>query len=136
MRRVLLSLLGIALILWAVVPLVLGIVGERAPGTITHVRREGGERPEAVAGRYTYAIGYTFKLPDGTNIDGFTKKVSNGAFVKNPSTPVAVRYLKQLPLINVLESETEPSFGNLLLVAIGGFLLWLVNGDRSKERAK
>lgn len=134
MKRVLISLLGLALIILAVVPLMLGIVGERAPGVITHVRREGGERPEAVAGRYTYAISYTFKLPDGTNIDGFTKKVSNGAFVKNPSTPVAVRYLKQLPFINVLESETEPRLGNLTLIALGSFLIWLINSELGAKK--
>ena len=46
--RVLISLLGVALIVWAAGSLVLGLFGEPATAVVTHIRREGGDRAGAV----------------------------------------------------------------------------------------
>ena len=58
--RILIALLGTALILWGAGRIALGIIGEPETAIITHIRREGGERTDIKPGRYTYNISYTF----------------------------------------------------------------------------
>jgi hypothetical protein len=60
--RILIALLGTALILWGAGRIALGIIGEPETAIITHIRREGGERTDGKSGRYTYNISYTFTL--------------------------------------------------------------------------
>ena len=73
--RILITLLGIALILTGISEVFLGFAGERADAVVTDIRREGGERTDGRPGRYTYNIGYAFTLSDGRTINGFTKKI-------------------------------------------------------------
>ena len=96
--RIFITLLGIALILWAAEDLALSLFGERTTAVVTHIRREGGERADAAPGRYTYNISYTFTLPNGKSVDGFTKKIGGAVYQKADGTGrVAVRYFKALP---------------------------------------
>lgn len=134
--RVFITMIGAALILWGVGAFVLGLAGERSTAVITNVRREGGERTDGKSGRYTYILSYTFKGPDGKSIDGYTRKISSGVYVKNPNTTTSVRYFKAFPFINTLESETEPNLGQLVLVAAGGFLIYAMNKHRKNRRRK
>lgn len=123
------TLLGIALILWGIGTFTLGIVGERGMAAITSVRRQGGERADGRSGRYTYAISYTFNLPDGTSIDGFTTKIGDSVYLKvtEPKYTRPVRYLKSIPRLNALEEDTNPNLGQLVLVVAGGFLVYAMN---------
>lgn len=63
--RILITLLGIALVLMGVSQAILGFAGKSTSAVITDIRREGGERTDGKPGRYTYNISYTFTLPDG-----------------------------------------------------------------------
>lgn len=60
----------------------LDFFGEPATAVVTHIRREGGERTDAVLGRYTYDISYTFTLPNGSKVEGFTKKVGDAVYLR------------------------------------------------------
>lgn len=118
------TLLGAALILWAAGSLALGFFGERATAVVTHIRREGGERTDAVPGRYTYNIGYTFTLPNGKKVDGFTKKIGGAVYLKADGTgKIAVRYFKALPYLNAPQETTLLSPKPLILAAAGVFLI-------------
>ena len=122
------TLLGAALILWAAGSLALGFFGERATAVVTHIRREGGERTDAVPGRYTYNIGYTFTLPNGKKVDGFTKKIGGAVYLKADGTgKIAVRYFKALPYLNAPQETTLLSPKPLILAAAGVFLIVQIN---------
>ena len=75
--RIFITLLGAALILWGAGKIALGIISEPEKAVITHIRREGGELTDIKPGRYTYNISYTFTLPDGKEINGFTKQIGD-----------------------------------------------------------
>ncbi|MDP3487937.1 MAG: hypothetical protein Q8S19_08405, partial [Bacillota bacterium] len=117
------------LILWGVGTFTLGIVGERGMAAITSVRRQGGARADGRSVRYTYAISYTFNLPDGTSVDGFTTKIGDSVYLKvtQPRYVTPVRYLSAVPWINALEEDTKPHMGQLVLIIAGGFLIYAMN---------
>lgn len=126
--RILMTLLGIALILMGASEIILGFVGKSSPAVITSIRREGGERTDGKPGRYTYNISYTVTLADGKEINGFTKKVGDSAYLKADGTStVRVRYLPALPYINAMERDTGLGAGQLMLILVGGILIFLVN---------
>ncbi|SDY63253.1 hypothetical protein SAMN05660462_00523 [Proteiniborus ethanoligenes] len=125
--RILITVIGIMFILWGLSTLALGAFGVKETALITNVRREGGERSEATPGRYTYVVSYTFKLEDGRSIDGFTKKISDGVFIKHPNTVTAVKYFSFFPYINALEEETKPGLSQIIYLVIGGFLIVAMN---------
>lgn len=136
--RIIISMLGAALILWAVATVTLGFVGERGRAVITNVRRQGGERTDGKSGRYTYIISYTFRLADGKSVDGFSTRISNGTYikVKQPYTTASIRYFKFFPRFNALEDDTEPNFGKLVLIAAGGFLIFTMNKQKKIRRKR
>lgn len=127
--RIFITLLGITLILWGIGTFTLGIIGEQGMAAITSVRRQGGERADGRPGRYTYAISYTFNLPNGTSVDGFTTKIGDSVYLKvtDPRYTRPVRYLKSIPRLNALEEDTTPNLGQLVLVVAGGFLVYAMN---------
>jgi hypothetical protein len=128
LTRIFLTILGLAFILWGLSTVSLGFFGKKSTALITNVRREGGERNEAIRGRYTYVISYTFTLPDGKSVDGFTKRVGNSVFMKpDGKSKRAVRYFEFFPYINALEEDTKPGLGQLILVAIGCFFIYIIN---------
>ncbi len=133
--RILITLLGIALILMGLTRTILGLSGESTNAVITHIRREGGERNESRAGRYTYNISYTFNLPDGRKIDGMSKQIGDAIFVKaDRNSTVAVRYFPSLPFINTLERDAKFGLGQLVLIITGGFLIYFINAGTNRER--
>lgn len=126
--RIFISLIGAALILWAINLLALGVFGETSVATITSIRRQGGERDEAIPGRYTYQIGYTFTLPDGSKYDGYQTKISGSVYVKADGTATRiVSYYKSFPYINALEEDTNFNLGKVALIIVGGFLIFVMN---------
>ena len=126
--RIFITLLGIALILWAAEDLALGLFGERTTAVVSHIRREGGERADAVPNRYTYNISYTFILSDGKEIHGFTKKIGNAVYLTADGTgKITVRYFKAMPYFNTPEKSSPFSFGQLILTAAGILLIVQMN---------
>ena len=97
--RVFLLLLGAVLVLWgAGLPMVLWL-GAEAPGTVTQVRRQLGDRGEAIPNRYTYTIAYEFRLPNGQMAQGHTQRVGDFFAPRDMAVgkPVRVRYLPGAP---------------------------------------
>lgn len=126
--RILITLLGIALILMGSSWIILGVVGKSAPAVITSIRREGGERTDGKPGRYTYNIGYAFTLPDGKEINGFSKKIGDSVYLKPDGTSVVqVRYLPSLPYINAMDKDTGFGAGQFTLILAGTALIFLIN---------
>jgi hypothetical protein len=135
--RILLSLLGAGFILWGTSTIALGIFGKRTTAVITNVRREQGERNEAIRGRYTYIISYRFKLPDGKTVDGFTRKIGDSVYLKADGKTVrAVRYFRSLPFINALEDDAKSPAGSLIIIAVGVFLIYIINKGKKKTIRK
>ncbi len=130
--RVLLSLLGAAFILWAVVSLMLGIFGERATATLDSIRRVGGERPEVRPGRYTYSLGYTFTSLEGKEIHGFSTKIGGATFIKaNGTGRIAVRYFPAAPFLNAPETDACLSLRHPVLIGTGLLLIVLMNRKKT-----
>ncbi|MDO9258208.1 MAG: hypothetical protein Q7U54_22035 [Bacteroidales bacterium] len=126
--RILITLIGVAFIAWGLTTLALGFVGTKATALITDIRREGGERNEVKRGRYTYNISYTFILPGGKTVNGVTKYIGDAVYLKaDGKSKVPVRYFSFFPALNALASDTKPGVGQLIFIAIGIFLIYIVN---------
>lgn len=121
----LLSALACLLIAWSLGMPLLGVCGTQVIGQITTVRKQGGERNESVAGRYTYAIGYQFQLPDGRTVAGATTHVGNYYQVYDlPAAAAApIRYCSWLPAVNALEVDTRPGLEQAIVLLVGALLL-------------
>lgn len=135
LARIFITLLGFAFIVWGLATITLGFIGATGIAVITDIRREGGERNEIKRGTYTYNISYTFKLPNGKSVDGYTKSVGTAFYLKaDGKSKVPVKYFSFFPYINALEQDTKPGFGQLILIAVGCFLIFIIN--RQKEIVK
>ena len=121
--KIFLLIIGIGLSLYGMMMPLLSVLGERTSGTITVVRREGGERDEATPNRYSYAVGYEFLLDDGTVISGNTKVIGNAYNAGISRGQTSIRYLKIFPYLNALESDTDLSVGHVILIAVGVFIV-------------
>jgi len=132
---ILVIFVAVILILYGLIHVSLGIVGEKDTAIITSIRRQGGERNEAVPNRYTYSIGYTFTLPNGKEIDGSTYKIGNAVYVKVSNSNVSivpVRYLKAFPQVNALESDTGIKLGNFIIIGAGIVLIKLIKSEKKR----
>ncbi len=131
--RILITLLGIGLIFMGMSQAILGFTGKSAPAVITDIRREGGERTDGKPGRYTYNISYTFTLPDGKEVNGFSKHIGDSVYLKADGTSIVrVRYFSPFPYINAMERDTGLGVGQVVLMIAGGVLIFLMN--RKKRR--
>jgi len=137
LSRIFISFLGAGFILWGTSVIALGILGKKTTAVITNIRREQGERNEAIRGRYTYIISYSFTLPDGKTVDGYTRMIGNSVFLKADGKSVrAVRYFNHMPFINALEDDTKSPAGPLIIIATGFFLIYIINRGRKKSLKK
>lgn len=114
--------IAIMFILFGLARIWLGFIGEKDMALITNIRRQGGERNDTIPNRYTYSISYSFTLPDGAKIHGSTYKIGNSVYVKVSGSNISmtpVRYVKALPHINALDSETGLNMGNIIIIGAG-----------------
>jgi hypothetical protein len=126
---ILVIFVAVILIIYGLIHISLGIVGEKDTAIITNIRRQGGERNEAVPNRYTYSISYSFTLPDGKEIYGSTYKIGNAVYVKVSKSDminVPVRYFKAFPQINALESDAGIKLGSFIIIGAGIVLIKLI----------
>lgn len=122
--RVLISVVGAALVLLAVVRLSLFFFGDIAAADV-NVRRVGGVNDGRPAKeRYEWSLDYTFRDKAGKMYDGTTTRRGSDISV---DTDGWVYYFSFSPYINALESDAEPNFTQLLLVIIGAFLVYIIN---------
>lgn len=132
MARILISLIGAALIFWGGAQLLLGIMGAEGDAVITGIHRQGGERNEVIPGRYTYSIGYAFPLENGELFDGNTTQIGGAAyFIADGASSFSVRYFNFAPCINAPEVDTRSSAGQPAMI-FAGVLLVIVMNRRKK----
>ncbi|MGD9949895.1 MAG: hypothetical protein AB7U29_15655 [Desulfobulbus sp.] len=125
--RIFISLIGLIFVLWALLSVGLGLFGDHGDAVITHIRREGGERNETIRGRYTYVLAYAFILPDGRRIEASTKKIGGAIYLKATGTSrKPVRYYAFFPYINALDEDTGLRAGPLVILFVGGLLIWFM----------
>lgn len=130
-------IIGVALVLYAVGWPILGVAGARATGSITHVRRQGGERNETVAGRYTWIVAYRFTAEDGRAYHGSTQRVGGyGGPDNRPSG--AIRYLPQFPHVNAPQEDTRLSVvtGILLFAGVAMVFPGFWRRKKAKKRSR
>lgn len=125
--RVFLILLAAELLLWGVGMPLVAWFGPQAQGTITHVRRQLGDRGEAIPNRYSYAIAYEFRLPDGRTAQGNTYRVGDYFSPRNMAVGNAVRvcYLPGLPWVSDIESHWAASWEHFIVAVVGAVLMVL-----------
>ena len=125
--RALLSALGILLMAWGIGAPLVALTGAEAQGRITHVRRQLGDRNEVIPNRYTFAIAYEFRLPDGTLRTGTTQRI--GDFFSpgrlGVGSPVTIRYAPFAPGLSVMDWRLGSLIENILAAVVGAGLLWL-----------
>jgi len=132
--RILITVLGIGLIFMGMSQAILGFTGKSASAVITDIRREGGERTDGKPGRYTYNISYTFTLPDGKDVNGFTKHIGDSVYLKADGTSIVrVRYFSAFPYINAMERDAGLGVGQVVLMIAGGILIFLMNKKRGRH---
>lgn len=138
--KIFLIIIGIVLSLYGTMMPLLYVIGEKTQGTITVVRREGGERDEAIPNRYSYSVGFEFLLDDGTVIYGNTKVIGNAYNAGISKGRASIRYLKLFPYLNALEADTTLSVEHVILIAVGVFII-IINlrnrpgGNRQRRRS-
>ena len=137
--RLFLGALGLLLLVWGLGMPMVAWLGAEAPGTITHVRRQLGDRGEAIPNRYSYSISYEFRLPDGSLVQGSTYRVgdyfSPGKLAKGSA--VQVRYLPGFPFISEMQWHWAAAVEHGIVAAAGGVLLHLAaRGDQDRHRPR
>ena len=138
--KIFLIIIGIVLSLYGTMMPLLYVIGEKTQGTITVVRREGGERDEAIPNRYSYSVGFEFLLDDGTVIYGNTKVIGNAYNAGISKGQASICYLKIFPYLNALEADTTLSVEHVILIAVGVFII-IINlrnrpgGNRQRRRS-
>jgi len=139
--KIFLIFLGIVLSLYGMMMPLLSVIGERTQGLITVVRREGGERDEAVPNRYSYSVGYEFLLDDGAVISGNTKVIGNAYNAGISRGQASIRYLRIFPYLNAVEADTTLSVEHVILLAVGAFIITInlcsrTDNNRLRQRSK
>lgn len=127
--RIAISAVGIALIVIAVVNLLLFFFGQSATANVTTRRFGGADDNRPPNQRYEWSVDYTFQDKNGIIHSGHTTKRGNDMSAKIENR---VYYFEFAPFINTLESEAEPNIGQPLFIAIGSFLLYVMNSKKKK----
>lgn len=133
----LVTFIGVLFILYGLMRICLGLMGEADTAFITSIRRQGGERSDTRPNRYTYSIGYAFTLGGGKKIDGFTYKIGGPVYMKVTGTgtgSLTVRYLKAMPQINAPESDAGLTIGNIVIIGAGLAMIKLVRPKKRERR--
>ena len=127
-----LGVVGLLLALYGTLIPLLPLIGARAAGEITVIRRELGDRQDPVANRYSYSVGYEFALPDGRIIPGNTKTIGSAVSSGISKGKSAVFYLPALPYVNALERDTHFDLGKVAILAAGTFLCFVAVRRKTK----
>lgn len=131
--RIFISAIGVALILIAIMDFSLFLFGEKTTANVTTRRLLGADPGKPSDIRYKWAVDYTFTDDEGKTYDGHTQKLGSDMSVK---VEKSVYYFKKAPLINSLESEAKPNWGQLVYIGLGVFLLFAMNGKKKNKKPK
>ncbi len=132
----LLRILGAVLMLWGLSIPMLGLWGAQTDATVTQIRRQGGERGEAIPNRYTFIVSYRFVTADGQMIENSTQMIGDFANVPALQTaqPLKVRYLAQWPRFNSLTLQARLNIEHLIVAAVGWLLMIGIWRGKAKHR--
>ena len=133
LARILITLLGVAMLLLGLSRFALFFVGETTIADVNTRRVGGADNQYASDKRYEWSIDYTFTDADGVVHDGHTTRRGGDMGVKVEST---VYYWPAAPFINGLEREVEPNLGQLVLVGIGILLILLMNRKSGRAMSR
>ncbi len=114
-------LIGVAMICWGGLLIALGFVGETATARDVQVRRTGGDRGDSSPNRYSYSISYEFVTKAGNVQTGHSQGIGDSISVK---TPKRICYLPAYPFLNAPEGDCGVGGYSLIMVGIGGVVLW------------
>lgn len=127
--RIVISLVGAALILIAASQFLLFLFGETT-GVHVSTRRQGGANDGATSGqRYTWSLDYFFEDQNGVTHNGTTTRRGSDMSVNVDNK---VYYFTFAPVINALESDAKPKMGQLIYCVLGVLLIYVMN---RKEKA-
>lgn len=122
--RIVLSSLGAALIIVAILRLALFFFGESTYANVS-VRRVGGASDGRPAGfRYEWSIDYSFADKKGNIYNGTTMRLGSDVSVDSDDR---VYYFLSAPFINALEGDAEPNLAQPVYIIIGVFLIYIIN---------
>ncbi len=130
--RIILGVVGLLLAFYGTLIPLLPLVGARAAGEITVIRRELGDRQDPMPNRYSYSVGFEFTLPDGRIIPGNTKVIGSAVSAGISKGKSAVFYLPALPYVNALERDTRFDLGKVAILAAGVFLCFAAARRKTK----
>ena len=122
--RIGISAIGIALILMAVSNVCLYFLGDSTHTVVTTRRVGGAHTNSAPNQRYEWSVDYTFVDRQGETHDGHSTRRGGDMSVDYIDT---VYYFTFAPYINSLEDVATPSIGQPIMVALGIFLLYVMN---------
>jgi len=127
--RIVISSVGAALIVIAIVSIFLFFFGESTTADV-NTRRVGGASHKRLASqRYEWSLDYDFKDKQGNTYNGHSTRCGSDISVKAENK---VYYFAFAPFINTLESEAEPNAMQLLFIVIG--LLLIFQSIRKNEK--
>ena len=112
---------------WGIGMPAVALFGAETSGRITEVRRQMGDRGEAIPNRYSYVITYEFRLPDGSRAEGITHRIGDYFSPKliHKSQTVQVRYLPWLPRVSEVDWHWLGVVEYVIVAIVGGVLTFL-----------
>jgi len=128
--KITISIIGIALILISIVNLLLFFFGESTTAHVTTRRVGGANNNYSANQRYEWSLDYTFEDKGGKTHSGHTTRRGNDMSAKVDGR---VYYFPFASFISSLESEAKPNIGQPMLIAIGLFLLFVMNKKKSDQ---
>lgn len=118
--RTFLLVLGLVLFVWGAGTPLIALFGAEARGVVVDVRRQQGDRGEAVPNRYAYAVTYAFMLADGRRVETTSQRIGDFfAPAMARDGHVDVRYLPALPFLSVADWGIGALIENLIVAAVG-----------------
>jgi len=118
--KILLILVGAALIAISLINIILFIVGDLAIANVSTRRMGGAIDGRPLSSRYEWSIDYSFVAVDSKTYHGTLRRHGSDISVE---VERKVYYLPINPRINALSSEVTPNIGQLIMILLGGFLI-------------
>ena len=128
--RAIISIIGLFLIVNAVFNILLFAFGDSAAARIEKRRFGGSNDAYPASSRYEWSVMYEFTDDVGNQHTGYTRRRGSDLSVY---VETEVRYFSFAPSIHALSDEAVLSFGQLVAVGIGCFLIYVVNGNPNKK---
>lgn len=135
--RVFLLVLGLVLLVWGAGTPLIGLFGAEARGVVVDIRRQQGDRAEAIPNRYAYAVTYAFTVADGRRIEATSQRIGDffsPAMARDGH--VDVRYLPAMPFLSVDDWGIGAFVENLIVAAVGLMLLRIALRPVSPRRSR